>query len=203
MAPRSAARLGQLFQRRRFSRCRRRTHHRRARAISLPHAGRHTARCGPVRRRDAYHARRRGLRILCAAVPRERAADSHRPTRQRLCGPMVWATTGLPSRTTCRLMARASAPMSARTRLPAKFLLRHNMPLVSQTLFSLPGGGGGGYGGGSAPALRAPGRSNSMTFSPMRWEIPCRRSFRASPPFPRDRCGTAPISAPRSPPTTA
>jgi hypothetical protein len=35
--------------------------------------------------------------------------------------------------------------------------LRRNMPLVSQTLFSLPGGGGGGYGGGIATAaLRTP-----------------------------------------------
>ncbi len=36
--------------------------------------------------------------------------------------------------------------------------LRRNMPLVSQTLFSLPGGGGGGYGGGPAyAALHTPG----------------------------------------------
>ncbi|HEY6578548.1 MAG TPA: DUF1302 family protein, partial [Rhizomicrobium sp.] len=31
--------------------------------------------------------------------------------------------------------------------LAGELSVRHNMPLVSQTLFSLPGGGGGGYGG--------------------------------------------------------
>jgi hypothetical protein len=41
--------------------------------------------------------------------------------------------------------------------LAGEVSLRHNMPLVSQTLFALPGGGGGGYGGGSVyAALRTP-----------------------------------------------
>lgn len=35
--------------------------------------------------------------------------------------------------------------------------VRRNMPLVSATLFALPGGGGVGYGGGTYAALRAPG----------------------------------------------
>jgi len=41
--------------------------------------------------------------------------------------------------------------------LAGEISLRRNMPLVSATLFSLPGGGGGGYGGFAYGPLRAPG----------------------------------------------
>ena len=41
--------------------------------------------------------------------------------------------------------------------LAGEISVRRNMPLVSQTLFSLPGGSGGGYGGGVYAAVRAPG----------------------------------------------
>ena len=40
--------------------------------------------------------------------------------------------------------------------LAGEISLRRNMPLVSATLFSLPGGGGGGYGGGVYASLRTP-----------------------------------------------
>jgi len=40
--------------------------------------------------------------------------------------------------------------------LAGEVSVRHNMPLVSQTLFALPGSGGGGYGGVAYGALRVP-----------------------------------------------
>jgi hypothetical protein len=41
--------------------------------------------------------------------------------------------------------------------LAGEVSVRRNMPLVSQTLFSLPGANGGGYGGAVYASLRAPG----------------------------------------------
>ena len=40
--------------------------------------------------------------------------------------------------------------------LAGEVSMRRNMPLVSQTLFALPGGGGGGYGGSSYASVRYP-----------------------------------------------
>ncbi len=61
--------------------------------------------------------------------------------------------------------ASLSAPLGDDT-LAGEISLRRNMPLVSQTLFAVPGGGGGGYGVLSyGPALRTGGISSQPSYS--------------------------------------